>query len=198
MNLNRIIILFVFLTISITAHSQEWNGNESRDYVFRLGKVTIGGDYSGARFNVVGSKYITHFHHGPNENTYIRPGKGSGMVIMDIGKVAIGTTKASNFTLGVNGSIGAKSVNSSVTNWPDFVFEKTYNLMSLRELERYIAINKHLPDIPSEVEVYKNGIELGEMNAKLLRKIEELTLYLIEQNKEINSLKKEIEDLKSK
>ncbi|PXX94333.1 hypothetical protein DF185_23000, partial [Marinifilum breve] len=68
----------------------------------------------------------------------------------------------------------------------------------LKEVESFIEENKHLPDIPSEKEVLENGIAVGEMNAKLLQKIEELTLYVIEQNKEIKALRNEVNDLKSK
>ena len=73
--------------------------------------------------------------------------------------------------------------------WPDFVFEKDYKLMPLNEVEQYIAINQHLPNIPSVTDVETNGIDLGEMNAKLLQKIEELTLYVIELQKQVNELK---------
>jgi hypothetical protein len=75
------------------------------------------------------------------------------------------------------------------TNWSDYVFNKGYKLQSLEELERYIEKNKHLPGIPSEKEVKENGINLGEMNVVLLKKIEELTLYVIEQEKKMNVLK---------
>ncbi len=90
-------------------------------------------------------------------------------------------------------------------NWADYVFEKNYKLRSLSEVEKYIQKNKHLPDVPSADEVVKEGINLGEMDAKLLQKIEELTLYMIEMKKENEqiiksnaSLKKEIELLKKK
>ena len=67
--------------------------------------------------------------------------------------------------------------------WADFVFEDDYSLMSLNELDNYIKVNKHLPEIPTTQEVEENGISVGEMNAKLLQKIEELTLYVIELQK---------------
>lgn len=89
-------------------------------------------------------------------------------------------------------------IGSSLLLWSDFVFENDYDLPTLEEVEEHIAENGHLPEIPSEAEVTENGINLGEMDAKLLQKIEELTLYLIEQNKEIKELKKEISDMKSK
>lgn len=106
--------------------------------------------------------------------------------------VGIGT---SNFTdgtdtyrLAVKGAIRADRV-KVYTTWADFVFEKDYNLPTLEDVEKHIKENGHLKDIPSAIDVENNGIELGEMNKKLLQKVEELTLYLIEMNKEIEKLK---------
>ncbi|WP_369014656.1 hypothetical protein [Flavobacterium anhuiense] len=76
-------------------------------------------------------------------------------------------------------------------NWSDFVFKEEYKLPTIAEVERHIKEKGHLENIPSEEEVLKNGINLGEMNAKLLQKIEELTLYAIKQNQEIENLKKQ-------
>ena len=83
-----------------------------------------------------------------------------------------------------------------VSNWSDFVFDKNYQLRSIGDLEKFIKENKHLPDIPSARDVKENGIDLGEMDAKLLQKIEELTLYIIQHQKEIEYLKSQIEELK--
>ncbi len=96
------------------------------------------------------------------------------------------------------GMVQAKSVMVSLSVWSDFVFDDSYKLMSLKELEKYVEKNNHLPNIPSETEVKKNGIDLGEMDAKLLQKIEELTLYLIEQQKEIDELKSQLNKLSDK
>jgi hypothetical protein len=76
----------------------------------------------------------------------------------------------------------------------DFVFEKDYALKPLAEVEQYITENKRLPEIASAAEMKKSGLELGEMNIKLLQKIEELTLYLIEQNKRIQELEKQLKN----
>ena len=85
-----------------------------------------------------------------------------------------------NYTLAVNGQIGAKDVRVEATSatWPDYVFESTYHLPSLKAVETYLKVNKHLKEIPSAREVAANGHQLGEMDALLLKKIEELTLYL--------------------
>ena len=81
--------------------------------------------------------------------------------------------------------------------WPDYVFDDGYNLLPLNELEQSIKNNKHLPGIPSAEEVSKNGLIISEMQAKLLQKIEELTLYVIDLKKENDTMKKEIECLKN-
>ncbi|WP_210149210.1 hypothetical protein [Chryseobacterium scophthalmum] len=73
--------------------------------------------------------------------------------------------------------------------WADYVFEKNYNLMPLNELEKFITENKHLPEVPTTKEAIENGIELKEMNILLLKKVEELTLYVIQQQKELQELK---------
>lgn len=73
--------------------------------------------------------------------------------------------------------------------WPDYVFKKDYKLMPLEDLSTFISKNGHLPNVPSEKEVQENGADLGEMNRILLEKIEELTLYTISQQREIEDLK---------
>ncbi|URC11273.1 hypothetical protein [Flavobacterium sp. B183] len=110
--------------------------------------------------------------------------------------VGIGITDPKN-RLDVNGIIHSKEVKIDLTGWSDFVFKKDYDLPTLEEVEKHITEKGHLENIPSEEEVLKNGINVGEMNAKLLQKIEEMTLYMIEQNKKINTQSKEIESLKS-
>nr|WP_319571004.1 hypothetical protein [uncultured Draconibacterium sp.] len=113
------------------------------------------------------------------------------------GKVGIGIENP-DVELAVNGTIHAQEIKVDMTGWSDFVFKNDYDLKSLDETEQFISRNGHLPDIPNEKEVEKDGINLGEMDAKLLQKIEELTLYLIEQNKRIEKIEKENEILKTK
>jgi|GEM_PF-2944819 len=106
------------------------------------------------------------------------------------GRVLIGITTDNGIDkLQVNGSIKAKAVKVDPNAWPDYVFEPSYELRSLDQTAQFIKANKHLPEIPSAKDVETNGIDLGAMNALLLKKIEELTLYLIEKDQEIKVLK---------
>ncbi|MFT3681955.1 MAG: hypothetical protein QM791_16900 [Ferruginibacter sp.] len=105
------------------------------------------------------------------------------------GNVGIGTFNIDpEFRLSVNGKIRSKGLKVQTDNWADFVFEKNYVLRSLPELENFIKTHKRLPDMPSEATVVKEGNDVGETQIKLLQKIEELTLYVIEQNKNIEKL----------
>ncbi|HKG07819.1 MAG TPA: hypothetical protein VKB19_15225 [Pedobacter sp.] len=91
--------------------------------------------------------------------------------------------------LAVKGKIRAQEIKVELTGWADFVFAKDYKLPTLQETENHIREKGHLPGIPSAAEVQANGVELGDMNKKLLQKIEELTLHMIEMKKEITELK---------
>jgi hypothetical protein len=111
------------------------------------------------------------------------------------GNVGIGTTTPNN-KLDVNGTIHSREVKVDMSGWPDYVFKEDYKLPALEEVEKHINEKGHLENIPSEEEVLKNGLSLGEMNAKLLQKIEEMTLYMIEQNKTNKMQSEEIELLR--
>lgn len=113
----------------------------------------------------------------------------------NFGNIGIGVT-APKAKLDVNGVIRSKEVKIEATGWSDFVFNEDYKLPGLKEIEAHIKEYKHLPDIPSEAEVLENGITVGEMQAKLLQKIEELTLYVIDQDKKYDDLKKENDAIK--
>ncbi len=110
------------------------------------------------------------------------------------GNVGIGTATPTT-KLAVNGNIRAKEIKVESDHWPDYVFKKNYNLPSLEEVEKHIKEKGHLPKIPSAKEVKINGIKLGEMNKALLEKIEELTLYTLEQQQLLNKQQIQIESL---
>lgn len=122
--------------------------------------------------------------------------KEDGTVYYNGGNVGIGTdTPITKFV--VDGEIRATKVRvRGDVNLPDYVFEEDYDLRSLEEVETYIEQNGHLPEVPSATQVEKEGLSLGDMDATLLKKVEELTLYLIEMKKQNEELKKEMEALK--
>ncbi len=111
------------------------------------------------------------------------------------GNVGIGINNPDS-KLVVNGLIRSEEVKVEIINGPDYVFNNDYELRTLQETKEYIAKNKHLPEIPSAQEMETNGVELGEMNMRLLKKIEELTLYQIELMEEMEAMKKELRELK--
>lgn len=117
---------------------------------------------------------------------------GNAIYIDSNGNVGIGTTTTTIATaLSVNGTIESKEINvqATSTSWPDYVFMETYKLWSLEEVEKYTQKHKHLPGVPSQDEVAKNGISLGEISSIQMEKIEELTLYVIalqKQNMDLN------------
>jgi len=112
------------------------------------------------------------------------------MTLSTSGNLGIGTTNPTQ-KLSVNGTIRAKEVVVETTGWSDYVFADNYVLQPLAEVEAQIKQEKHLPGIPSAQQVAESGIGLGEMQAKLLAKIEELTLHQIEQEKRIRALEAE-------
>jgi hypothetical protein len=121
---------------------------------------------------------------------------------LNAGTVVIGNvTTPAGYKLYVESGVLAEKFKCSLkstSDWSDFVFDENYTLKSLAEVENYISENKHLPDVPSAEEVVCEGIDMAKMDAKLLQKIEELTLYLIEIEKENQWIKAELINLKNK
>lgn len=155
-----------------------------------------------------GSMYNYALLQAPWGETYINASSGwpihfrinnnqpDKMTILPDGNIGIGTQSTFGYKLAVNGTIGAREVVVEETSaWPDYVFNNSYNLKTLNEVEQFISENGHLPEVPSVREVEENGVKLGEMNAMLLKKIEELTLYMIEQDKRIEELEKQTKNL---
>jgi len=172
------------------------------------GKGWIVADASGMKFRTPNAGDHFYFRNSANATT---------LIIAENGEVGIGTADP-NASLHVNGGviIGDQTVNTDAgynlhvqkgirtekvqvdvkSVWPDYVFDQ--ELKPLAEVAAYIEKNKHLENIPSAEEVKENGIDLAEMNVKLLEKVEKLTLYLIEQNKKMEALSKKMEALERK
>jgi len=179
--------------------------------------VMIGGGYSGSpRLQVYGLNADpnawmglgTDMGGGPYEHSIYFPTAPSGytgkltigdyngstyntrVTVLNNGYVGIGT-RTPDTKLAVLGTIHANEVKVDLSvPGPDYIFKPDYKLTNLSELKDYLDKNHHLPEIPSAKQMAKDGINLGEMNTKLLQKVEELTLYLIEQNKQITDQQK--------
>ncbi len=147
-------------------------------------RLVMGYDVNGAGFGFIKAGWYQHQW----TNLSLQPNGG---------KVGIGTTTPDEM-LTVNGKIHAKEVLINTSILPDYVFNKDYPLMSLTEVKNYIDKNHHLPEVPSAAEVEKDGLKLGDMNLILLKKVEELTLYLIELKKENEALKKKQTEMDGK
>lgn len=176
-------------------------GNAYNEWVY------IGGQQSGRLRGGPGEGYlcVDSYPIGTNNTLYlnqetsgdIRIGLGGGRTFIGISTSTSVTDKTHK--LFVNGGIRTDKVTvDNVTSWPDYVFQPAYKLKPLSEVETFINDNSHLPDMPSEQEVKDKGLDVADMNAKLLQKVEELTLYLIDQNKKIDQLSKENRALKRK
>ncbi|SHI47916.1 shufflon system plasmid conjugative transfer pilus tip adhesin PilV [Aquimarina spongiae] len=155
-------------------------------------------DQSSISFVPNNGNSIFHINHGLNNDLKISHGATVGavsiMTIKNSGSIGIGTNNP-DAKLAVNGNIHTKEVKVDLVGWPDYVFEDSYQLPTLSQVEKHIKEKGHLQNIPSAKEVAKNGIKLGEMNKLLLEKIEELTLYTIDQEKEIKALHQKINAL---
>ncbi|MCT4603597.1 MAG: hypothetical protein N4A59_11950, partial [Marinifilum sp.] len=135
-------------------------------------------------------RFHTTYWNGDNYNNADR------MVIKRNGNVGIGTTSP-NYKLDVLGTIRTQELKVDMQG-ADFVFEEDYQLRSLEEVENFVQENKHLPDVAPAKEMQENGVNQSEMNQKLLQKIEELTLYVIELNNRVNELETENKSLTGK
>ena len=153
--------------------------------------------HQGAFINYDGTKNILNLGVVEPNSSDLAHENNAISIIRASGDVGIGTADTRGFKLGVKGKIAAEEVKVAThNNWPDYVFKDNYDLPTLKEVEKHIRTKGHLKDISSAEEVEKNGFYLGEMDAKLLQKIEELTLYTISQEKKLENQSKEIKTLK--
>lgn len=119
------------------------------------------------------------------------------MTVENDGSVGIGTTTPTA-KLAVNGNIIAKEIKIKTDiSVPDYVFEETYDLPSLSSIKKYINEHKHLPEIPSAKDIEKDGLDLAEMNLLLLKKVEELTLHLIEKDRQVTDLERRMQKMEN-
>lgn len=181
-------------------------GNFDKNYITIHGQLGIGTTSPSDALDVIGnvrstSKFvITGAGAMHKDGSRIKLYSNGGMVLSGLGSsnehfmlttegnVGIGTITPDE-KLAVNGKIHAKEVRVDLNGWPDYVFENNYELPTLQEVENHIKTKGHLINIPSAKQVEKEGILVGEMNVKLLEKIEELTLYTLQQQKELEKQK---------
>lgn len=134
----------------------------------------------------------------PNSWITLNTNNTERMRVDQNGNVGIGTTNPS-YPLSVRGTVGAgEIIVTNTSGWSDYVFEPDYRLAPLGEVADYVRANHHLPDISSAKEVEEKGISLGEMQSKLLAKIEELTLHMIQTEKENQELRRELDEVKAR
>lgn len=204
--------LLLCVTISALGQNQ-WDGGSGVATITTNGKVGIGNTTPAAKLDIVSSTgfgstntsglKIANKNGGPAANIvevtnqmiqvpaqdpvslfWVR---GDGQVGVS-NSLRIGATEAngsySNYKLSVDGDMIAKRCVIQLDNWADYVFNDDYKLLPLTNVADYIRTHKHLPGVPSEAEVKNNGVDIGDMNKVLLKKIEELTLYMIELKKD--------------
>ncbi len=165
--------------IGFNAHR---NDEDIKDHYKGANRYTSKGAFEGSNY---GFRWLYRNHN--NYDSDVQHKLTEYMRLTNSGNLGIGTATP-GAKLAVNGKIHAKEVKVDLVGWPDYVFKENYTLPTLQEVENHIKQKGHLQNIPSAKEVEEKGIELGEMNMKLLEKIEELTLYTIAQEKRIKEL----------
>ncbi|TRX58733.1 hypothetical protein FNH22_12715 [Fulvivirga sp. M361] len=176
--------------------TQFWN-QTGTDIDYIAGKVGIGTATPAHTLDVNGAINATEIRlNGEIFNPTVWTQSGTDINYLQ-GTVGIGTaTVPMGYRLAVDGNIVAEEIQIQLSDtWPDYVFEEDYDLKPLSEVEAFVKANKHLPDVPSASEVVSEGQRLGEMNAILLKKVEELTLYLIRQQATIEAQENKIKEL---
>jgi hypothetical protein len=161
------------MTVDGSTGLSDYSGIDFRNSAHGVPKARIGSYFS---------NFGSYLQFGTSNN-YGTGITNTAMTIDYGGNVGIGTTNPGAYKLAVNGTMHAKEVVVDTAGWSDYVFDESYRLKALSEVEAYVKIEKHLPGIPSAQEVAEHGVSMGDMQSKLLAKIEELTLHLIAQEK---------------
>lgn len=203
--MKKIYLLTAFLTSFLLTNSY------SQSQTFS--KIGVGTSYSSSqlvnlkrgwgdyiKFRTTQNSGYFALHHPPSSEElewYYSGSSGSVYNILSIfknGKVSVGANSTpGDYKLYVSGGILTEKLRIAIegsSKWADYVFNDDYELMNLNELEQYIIKHKHLPNIPTTSDVINDGVEVGEITAKLLEKIEELSLHIISLNKRISELEK--------
>ena len=192
-----------------TSDVQSWGTAASTYLTIKQGNLGLGTTTPAAKLDVTvaSSTYTNNIKFGDATPGYLTAGTvgifmsnnvGSPVfTVLHTGNVGIGQTNPQN-KLDVNGTIHSKAVTIDLNGWSDYVFRNDYQLRPLSEVKNYIDQNQHLPEVPSAQEMIKKGLDVSEMNKLLMKKVEELTLYLIEQNKRIDSQQQQINTLLKK
>lgn len=190
--------------VNLLIENTATTGQPYAGFVVKVNNVSNGGVFGGAAINAFGIVNGITISPGTDTqdigfrtgNQVTGGGTGPSMIIKANGNVGIGTSSTGTMKLAVAGNIGARKIIVTQANpFPDYVFKKEYRLRSLNDLENFIQKNSHLPEVPSANEVGKRGLDIGATQSILLKKIEELTLYVIKHDKENKKLKQRVEQL---
>jgi hypothetical protein len=194
--------------LEVTGDGRFSPSNSGSSLIIESSSLATGNNYSNVRLapgSASGSGWLTtKLDNWGGYFNWTRGSASGDVELMRIdatnGTVGIGTSNigSSTYKLYVESGIRTRKVKVDQNGWPDYVFSSDYKLLPLKEVEQFIKQHQHLPEVPSAQEIDKEGLNLGENQSVLLKKVEELTLYVIEQEKQIELMKEEIATLKLK